>query len=895
MATTHTPLLHDSSSILTSSTYDRSTQSKNREFIRYTSFLSAMLSCLCAGSITAFSLYGHIFLERLHWTQLGVNSVIIGAELALYLPALSVGYLCDRIGPAPISFASAILFGVGYLLAAFTYKNGATDAYGNTPEHPWPLAIMVFAFVIIGGGTVCMYMSAVSTCAKNFGKGKYRGLALACPVAAFGLSGMWQSQIGSRVLYETLPGGRRGDVDVFKYFVFLAIILLVAGLLGAVVLKVVDEDELIDEAVEELERSGLLEDSVFFRRGYGSIEAEIDGDESRQSDEAKALEDEEARKKRLLLNEETKRFLKDHTMWYLAAGFFFVSGPGENFITNLGTIIGTLYPPLIDPTVIPTTPATHVSIVAITSTVSRIFFGIVTDLLAPTSTGHHYQSASNSLSSLPHPRKSYSVSRITFLLLSGLLILLGQVLLASGLIQNHAERFWIISTLIGSGYGAIFSLTPLIITIIWGVENFGTNWGIVAMMPALGATVWGVVYAKIYQWAATKSVYGELMGQDLMCYGKQCYEITSALIWLSPPETTMADTLSSNGFIAPIVLIRLCAKAMSLKTAINSDPSNQSILDFTCLDTIHDIQNIVREIFVTRARSLLDAWLDQINTNLSINPYEDAESYSGFSWDVFAKLCIGISGIRIILGSDLYRPDQDPWATYVSYKNQFEEFYDCFVEMFHSAVSHSNGAKYNMYAGIIHKTISTDIEPIQEMMPEDKRRWVVNCMAHEEGISTLFKIKFDETFGDIERSRDLGYRGLEERFILLYPMLLAKLIKIPELSAAETPQPTGSLYEEREKLRQRIADAEDWDLTPYMASMASTAVKGYVKNAKPSGNARPAQRTRQAGSSTETAPRTLLPQGTSNPGSKREVKPSRKIRENSSEGAASFLKRVPRS
>lgn len=566
MASARTSLLHaDASSIHSTASYTsivRKSQKKQQDLTRYTAFASAILSCLCAGSITAFSLYGHLFQERLHYTQLQVNIVSIAAELALYLPVPLFGYLCDRLGPAPLSFISALLFGTGYLLAAFTYKSGAKDVYGYTAERGWPLWVMVVAFVIVGLATTCMYLSAVTTVAKNFGRGKYRGLALACPIAAFGLSGMWQSQLGEKVLFEKRPNGKRGDVDVFKFFLFLATALLAVGMLGTFLLKVVDEDELIDEAVEELERSGLLEDSDFFRRTntYGSFEDRVDdADEARRQEEAKAHEEEEARKKTWLLNEETRRFLKDHTMWWLAGGFFFVSGifhlslskppilskstgPGEAFITNLGTIIGTLYPPTADPSVIPTTPATHVSIVALTSTVARILFGTLTDILAPTSTGHHMQSASNSLASLPPRSQSgrFTISRISFLLLSALLLLLGQVLLASGLIQNHAERFWIVSTLIGSGYGALFSLTPLIITIIWGVENFGTNWGIVAMVPALGATVWGLVYSTVYQWAAEKSASSREVSEDILCYGKQCYEST---FWAMAASVALGSVL----------------------------------------------------------------------------------------------------------------------------------------------------------------------------------------------------------------------------------------------------------------------------------------------------------------------------------------------------------------
>jgi MFS family permease len=147
-------------------------------------------------------------------------------------------------------------------------------------------------------------------------------------------------------------------------------------------------------------------------------------------------------------------------------------------------------------------------------------------MLAPVPTCRHTESASNSLSSLPPRSRRFTLSRINFLLFSAFLLFLGQVILASGLVQNHAERFWIVSTLIGSGYGALFSLTPLIITVIWGVENFGTNWGIVAMVPALGALVCGIGYSAVYQWAAEKSSYSRNTDEDVLCYGKQCYAST---------------------------------------------------------------------------------------------------------------------------------------------------------------------------------------------------------------------------------------------------------------------------------------------------------------------------------------------------------------------------------
>ncbi|KAK1086680.1 hypothetical protein LTR33_001453 [Friedmanniomyces endolithicus] len=508
-------------------------QRVSKEVLRYVAFAWAIINCLGAGSITAYSLYAPLFQKRLHYTQLQVNGVSITAELAMYLPVPLWGMLCDRLGPA------------------------------------------------------------VTTCAKNFGRGKYKGLALALPIACFGLSGMWESQIGSNLLYERRPDGGKGDVDVYRFFLFLGCLLLGTGVVGFFALRIVGEEELIDEAVEELEQSGLLADSSFFQpqrsqpAGYGTVatgdrrlSVEEVHDLHQKASEHKAWLAEQERKKTWLLNEETRLFLGDHTMWWLAAGFFLVTGPGEAFINNLGTIIGTLYPPPtssssgretagdVDVGASMTTAATRVSIVAITSTLARILTGTLTDLLAPTSSPHQHRrgpgSLANSTASLlqqpgdlqhspPSTSGHLEVSRLTFLITFTLLMSAGQLLLATGFLQGHGGLFWLVSASIGAGYGAAFSLVPIIISVVWGVENFGTNWGIVATVPAAGATIWGLVYGGVYQWAADQRVTGSALGlgmmgmasgdggkqraEDVLCYGALCYAPTfwamAASVWVA--------------------------------------------------------------------------------------------------------------------------------------------------------------------------------------------------------------------------------------------------------------------------------------------------------------------------------------------------------------------------
>jgi len=122
---------------------------------------------------------------------------------------------------------------------------------------------------------------------------------------------------------------------------------------------------------------------------------------------------------------------------------------------------------------------------------------------------------------------------MTLLLTATLVLSAGQLLLASGAVQDHAaSRFWLVSAAIGSGYGAVFSLVPIIISVVWGVENFGTNWGIVAVVPAAGAAVWSAVYASVYEAGVVQGDDGE--GR---CYGTRCYVSTfwamTVAVWVA--------------------------------------------------------------------------------------------------------------------------------------------------------------------------------------------------------------------------------------------------------------------------------------------------------------------------------------------------------------------------
>lgn len=521
---------------------------RNARVLRVLSFVAAVFSAFCVGTITVFSLYAPRFQQTLHFTQFEINGIASAMSISLYILVPLVGYLCDRVGPGPLSLVAAALLACGYGLAATLYHKGETslrtiEAYDSHTLVPY----MVLAFVFIGAGTSFLYLSGVSTCAKNFGKGKYRGLMLAAPLTSIGLGGILVSQFGSHFLSERKPDGSRGEVNVFHFFIFLAVLLFIAGVFGGFFLRIIDEDELIDDAVEELERSGFLDGSEIYRRpsrsgsevfrrsrSYGTASASVEDMESagildpRIHDEDEDEED-PLLKKQWLLNAETRNFLMDPTMWMLAVGFWLIIGPGESFMNNLGTVIGTLYSPGLPGT--ETSAATHVSILAATSTVARLLTGSLSDLISPSPQTRHPQTGMESSGMLP-PRR-FSISRIILLSASGFLMSLGTLVLASGYVQGHGERFWIVSGLVGFGYGALFSLTPIIVTIIWGVENFGTNFGIIAVSPAIGATMWGLIYSAEYQQGAKNSPLLADGAEDVFCHGRQCYTATSWAMTIS--------------------------------------------------------------------------------------------------------------------------------------------------------------------------------------------------------------------------------------------------------------------------------------------------------------------------------------------------------------------------
>ncbi|KAF3913679.1 hypothetical protein AA313_de0201102 [Arthrobotrys entomopaga] len=423
-----------------------------------------------------------------------INAIAIAAELGLYLLVPLFGWICDNYGPDRLSIVSVLLFVPGYLSAAYCYDHRLSHMH------------MFFSFLLIGAGTVCMYLTGITTCAKNFTK--MRGLALAVPISAFGLSPFWMSQVANSLfLKDSEDGDGSKELDVSGIYNFFAIYLFCIGLLGSFFLKIYPDPDL-DEIVLRGETAPLLPDSpvAVEHMEYGA--AVLSNNPNVMPPTVK----------RRLLNDDTRNFLADQTMWWFAAGVFLTAGPGESFINNMGALVKTIQPASSANSSTGDETATHVSIIAITSTFARLLSGFLSDYLGPPVEPAPIRDEED------RNIKRFRISRITLIMFFTSLMMASYALLSSGYIQVHPTQFYIISSLIGVGYGAVFTLSPTIVSVVWGVENLATNWGIIAMLPAGGASAFGLLFASVYDTEAGRQNSGGNGLGDGLCFGLKCYQ-----------------------------------------------------------------------------------------------------------------------------------------------------------------------------------------------------------------------------------------------------------------------------------------------------------------------------------------------------------------------------------
>lgn len=306
-------------------------------------FALSILGTLSAASISLFSMYGQTLQHKLGFSQVQVNSVSISSLLGMYLLMPVIGYLGDTFGSNYLALFSWITFPASYSIASTIFSTAA-DYYRDTGE-PLPRAApeMAFCFFFIGAATSCMYYASLKASAHSMSvyyveNGKLQtytpGYAIWGPVAAFGLSSLWQSQLLRAVFI------RGKDVNVAGIFFFFA--GLYAIICGVIFLSCRKAENMASDLRKKAESSS---------------DCNCDG----PGHEGASL----------------REFFTDKTAWLFLLCFVFIGGPFEMFQNNMGAILDTVTVENAE------TPSfsTHVSLFATFSTISRLVVGFSSEAM----------------------------------------------------------------------------------------------------------------------------------------------------------------------------------------------------------------------------------------------------------------------------------------------------------------------------------------------------------------------------------------------------------------------------------------------------------------------------------------------------------------------------------
>lgn len=433
-------------------------------------FAILLISCICDGSILLYSLFASSLHNLAGLSYLSINSIASLSAFGMYLFLPLLGYLADCFGPALLSLISIWFFVPGYFVNAYLLKL-STKLEVVDQLSVFEVRVLSGSFFFIGLATSLLYFLSLLTCAKIYPQ--HKSLAISLPVSCYGLSSLLGSQL-LRLDYFKSPKNT-AYLNLGRVFSFFGCLYLVMGTLNFVANSIVSMELDVIFADETSETRPLME-----RRRSRHSQHDVE-DCSENDDGLIPI--------RLVVEpvnhgDRYMAFLIDPSAWVLLVSLILNIGPLESFQNNLGSIIETTT--AAAPKVarrlmslsghIPgTNLSNQVSVMAASSTVTRLFVGAIADYIAS-------------------PDRRHPVCKMWLLVVVILLGAVGQyVVTQKGLTEEH---FTWVSVLNGSSYGGLFTVYPTVIASIWGIDMMGLTWGSFMVAPAAGLVVFSLFYGR---------------------------------------------------------------------------------------------------------------------------------------------------------------------------------------------------------------------------------------------------------------------------------------------------------------------------------------------------------------------------------------------------------------
>lgn len=200
------------------------------------------------------------------------------------------------------------------------------------------------------------------------------------------------------------------------------------------------------------------------------------------------------------------RYTEFYSLWIMLG---ILTGIGLMTINNIGNNVQALWyndPSEPDAAFIMKRQLMHVSIISVFSFFGRLLSGVGSDFLV----------------------KNLGMSRFWCLVASSCIFMLAQI---SGLKITSPHYLWILSSVSGLGYGALFGVYPALVADTFGVSGLSVNWGFMTLAPVIFGNIFNLAYGGIYD---SHSVPSDKEEGHMVCeQGVQCYRAAYVFTFFS--------------------------------------------------------------------------------------------------------------------------------------------------------------------------------------------------------------------------------------------------------------------------------------------------------------------------------------------------------------------------
>ncbi|MCF6174761.1 MAG: MFS transporter [Victivallaceae bacterium] len=205
---------------------------------RYKVLLASMIIQVCLGSVYAWSEFV-LVLKQEYAISTTQTQLIFGVTIAVFaIIMIFAGRLQDKIGPRPVACIGGLLFGLGYLIAAFSGGDF------------W-LLLLGIGF-ISGSGIGFGYVCPLATCVKWFPT--HQGLITGISVAGFGAGAILMAEVVEFCFYQ--------ELQVLDIFFWIAVIYGIVLIISSMFLSVPRSSQITID-VQPLKLAWLLREKKF--------------------------------------------------------------------------------------------------------------------------------------------------------------------------------------------------------------------------------------------------------------------------------------------------------------------------------------------------------------------------------------------------------------------------------------------------------------------------------------------------------------------------------------------------------------------------------------------------------------------------------------------------------